>query len=332
MAQTTLPQQQQQNRQVKLLRDNRDIIESDKLIKALAVATPKHIEPIRLVKAAISAINKNPILLECTRDSFLLALLSCAECGLLPNTALDEAYIIPYKNNKKRGIHEAQFQASYKGLIKLLYNTGDVATVDSQVVYQDEEFEYRRGTDPLIKHIPDFSVDRSKAKIRGSYAIIWPRMDWMKPVIEYCDKTELERIRQCSKAPDSPAWTQWPDQMYRKSVIRRASKFFPRSNERHEDFAKALALDSGEADPRHLLDASDIDALGIEFDGDEQSPGEDVKDALAAKADQINAAAQTDQEAGNMQPPAPTTPENLPPESGQDGQRVSSSARRRAEF
>ncbi len=44
--------------------------------------------------------------------SFLAALMNAAQLGLEPNTPLRQAYLIPYKNNRK-GIMECHFRIGY---------------------------------------------------------------------------------------------------------------------------------------------------------------------------------------------------------------------------
>ena len=72
------------------------------LIKAMEPeikrALPKVITVERFIRMALSALNNSPKLQECTKMSFLSALLNAAQLGLEPNTPLGQAYLIPYKN------------------------------------------------------------------------------------------------------------------------------------------------------------------------------------------------------------------------------------------
>ena len=64
-------------------------------------ALPEILTPERFTRMALSALNTNPKLRECTQMSFLAALMNAAQLGLEPNTPLGQAYLIPYKNNRK---------------------------------------------------------------------------------------------------------------------------------------------------------------------------------------------------------------------------------------
>jgi len=85
-------------------------------------ALPKHLEPERLARIALTEIRKNPKLLECSRESLLGAVMTAAQLGLEPGV-LGHAYLIPYWNNKTKS-YEVQFQIGYKGLLDLVRRSG----------------------------------------------------------------------------------------------------------------------------------------------------------------------------------------------------------------
>ena len=53
--------------------------------KDLAMALPKHLTVDRLLRVALTACNKTPKLLECTRESLLACVMDCASLGLEPD-------------------------------------------------------------------------------------------------------------------------------------------------------------------------------------------------------------------------------------------------------
>lgn len=125
------------------------------LIKAMEPeikkALPSVITPERFTRMALSAINNTPKLKECSQMSFLAALMNAAQLGLEPNTPLGQAYLIPYKN---KGKLECQFQIGYKGMIDLVYRNEQVQTIQSQIVYEYDDFEYELGLDSRLSHRP----------------------------------------------------------------------------------------------------------------------------------------------------------------------------------
>lgn len=134
------------------------------LIKALEpeirMALPSTLTPERFTRMALSALNNNPQLKECSQLSFLAALMNAAQLGLEPNTPLGQAYLIPFKN---KGKMECQFQIGFKGMIELIYRNENVQTIQAHCVYEHDTFSFAYGLEPKLEHIPcpDFD-DRGK--------------------------------------------------------------------------------------------------------------------------------------------------------------------------
>ena len=116
-------------------------------------ALPEILTPERFTRMALSALNTNPKLRECTQMSFLAALMNAAQLGLEPNTPLGQAYLIPYKNNRK-GIMECQFQIGYKGMIDLSYRNPQIQMIAAHEVYENDTFDYELGLPPRLVHRP----------------------------------------------------------------------------------------------------------------------------------------------------------------------------------
>src|SRR5699024_12861013 len=74
---------------------------------SIASALPKHITPERMIRVALTAMTKQPDLLYCTRHSIIEAVMTAGQLGLMPDSVLGEAYLIPF-NNKRKGVKEAQ--------------------------------------------------------------------------------------------------------------------------------------------------------------------------------------------------------------------------------
>lgn len=204
------------------------------LMPEIKKALPSVMTPERFTRIAISALNNNPKLQQCTQLSFLGALMTSAQLGLEPNTPLGQAYLIPYKN---KGILECQFQIGYKGLIDLAYRNGQMQTIMAQVVYENDEFMYEYGLEPKLVHRPAF-VDRGEPvyyygyfrTVNGGYGM----SVMSKPDME-------EYARTYSKAYDTEysPWKTNYDEMAKKTVIKQALKYAPIKT----DFVRALSTD-----------------------------------------------------------------------------------------
>lgn len=251
----------------------RDLLEKSR--KAFEQVLPRHMDPDRLLRIALSAVTRTPKLMACDSRTLLLALMNAALSGLEPNTPLGEGWLIPFRNNKT-GQTECQFIPGYRGLLKIARNSGEVASIVARLVYAKDVFEVSFGTATEIKHVPVLDGDRGD--VRLVYAVGRLKDQQADPYVEIMTKTEIEAIRKRSKSPTVGPWqTDW-DQMALKTVIRRICKYMPASVELN----MAVALDDraarGETQvdlaPAEILNALQIEAPEIEEEAQEDGGGD----------------------------------------------------------
>ena len=172
---------------------------------------------------------KSPEILQCTRSSIFATIFTCAELGLMPNTASGHAYLVPYK-----GI--LTFQIGYKGLIHLAGKEGFI--ISAYVVYKGEKFEYEQGTDGFIRHVPILN-GRTDENIIASYAIAQKdKYKWF----DILSREQIDKIKKASPSANSYSspWKRWYGEMAKKSVVKRVLKMMPISPQ----LAKAVEEDS----------------------------------------------------------------------------------------
>ena len=210
------------------------------MIKALQPeirkALPSMITPERFTRMALSSLNNNPQLLECTPMSFIAALMDAAQLGLEPNTPLGQAYLIPYRN-KDKGVVECQFQIGYKGLIDLAYRNDRLRSIEAHTVYENDEFYYELGLDARLKHIPAWD---ERGDIKGFYAVF--KLDNGGYRFEVMSKNDVDRFRDIYSKTVNSAYSPWNtsyEEMAKKTVIKRVLKYAPLEAE----FKRALTLD-----------------------------------------------------------------------------------------
>ena len=166
----------------------------------------------RFSAVTLAAIAKDKNLMRCDQTSLALCLLTCAELGLPPNGALDLAYLIPRKG-------QCSVQLGYKGLCLLAHRANPGATISAGVVYRDDHFVIRAGTDaPGIEHSPNLEGRRSAADVIASYASIRTADGGL--AFEYCDRAELDARRKAGGG-NSPAWRQPFGALARKTALRK---------------------------------------------------------------------------------------------------------------
>lgn len=196
--------------------DIRSLIMSDKMKDQFALALPRTMTPDRMVRVALTAINKTPKLLHCSQESLLSSLMTCAELGLEPDGR--RVHLIPYGNT-------CQLIVDYKGLVELAMRSGRVANIHADVVCQNDLFEYDLGE--IKTHRIDFRKPRGE--VYAAYALVRFKDGTVKA--EVMSKEEVESIRNRSKAGKSGPWvTDW-NEMAKKTAFRRLSKWLQLSPE-----------------------------------------------------------------------------------------------------
>jgi len=162
------------------------------------------------------ATAKDPMpLCACMQESAIQCLSALARSGLSLNRAFDEAYLIPFKN-------VMTLMASYKGFIKLATNTGLVTSIVAELVYEGDDFQPNLGTTQTIHHVPGFDHRGDPKFVKGGYGIAQMRSG--EQVVELMGVDEFRKIRNSSKAKNSPAYAEWETEMQRKAIIKRLLK------------------------------------------------------------------------------------------------------------
>lgn len=184
---------------------------------------------------------KSSYLRKATKESLLSSVISIAQTGLTLNPIAKQAYLIPRYDG---GVIQAHLEPSYIGLLKLLTDAGQVKNIQTNLVYEGDEFDVSLGLETKISHKPHYITKKPKGKIIGVYAVA--NILGGLQQFEYMTSKEIEDIRATSesykaylKKPSLPCiWNTYEGEMYRKTVIKRIAKHLPRS----EQFDQANAL------------------------------------------------------------------------------------------
>ncbi len=201
---------------------------------AIKKALPSVITPERFTRMVLSALSSTPELAECSPQSFLAAMMTAAQLGVEPNTALGQAYLLPYRNH---GQMECQFQLGYKGLIDLAYRSGEVSVIQAHTVYENDVFEYELGMDPKLRHVPA-KADRGEAV--AYYAMFKTKDGGYGFEVMSVDDVQRHAQRYSkSYGSGSSPWRSNFDEMAKKTVLKRALKYAPLKS----DFVRGVAQD-----------------------------------------------------------------------------------------
>lgn len=194
---------------------------------AIAESIPKHVSVDRLSRVALSELRTSPKLLDCSPASLMNAIVKAAQVGLELGSALGHAYLVPYKT-------EATLIIGYRGLISLARRSGEILSIQSQVVRVGDVFEFEYGLEEKLKHVPALA---DRGEITHAYAVAKLKDGGVQ--FDVMTKGEVDAVRARSRAAGSGPWvTDYPE-MARKTVVRRLFKYLPVSIE----LAGAMAAD-----------------------------------------------------------------------------------------
>ena len=212
------------------------VLRKDMMVSLL----PKNINFDKFQAIVIAAVGSNPDLLECDRGSLLKSCIQAAELGLSLNPTLGEGDILKVWNNRSKK-YDAQFRPRYMGLMKLARQSGEVLKIEAEIVRENDDFLIKKGDDPRLEH----SIKLGKrGEMVGAYCV-WTLKDGTKQ-FEVMDRDQIIAIRDRSSAKTKDnrivgPWATDEEEMWRKTVVRRASKYMPRAT---EAFTNAVTLDN----------------------------------------------------------------------------------------
>lgn len=132
-----------------------------KMAPEFKAALPAHITPERFIRIAVTAIRTNPDIAKCSRPSIYSALMRCAQDGLLPDGR--DATITKYGD-------QAVYSPMVGGICKRARNSGELKSIDAQVVYEKDSYEsWTDEKGPHFKHVRSRG-DRGKPILTYAYA------------------------------------------------------------------------------------------------------------------------------------------------------------------
>lgn len=200
---------------------------------AIAAALPRHLNPDRMLRLALTAFSTTPALRQCTGQSILASIVVASQLGLEPGV-VGQGYLIPYKQT-------CTFVPGWSGLVGLLNNTGR-ATAWTGAVFDGDEFDYQLGAHPNLTHRPGPNFGDPDAlqwvyacgKVNGSE----------QPVIEAWPIARVWKHRDKNNKVGNAHYSFKHPEMYaRKVVLLQVLKYMPRSIELNNAI---VAADSAE--------------------------------------------------------------------------------------
>lgn len=187
---------------------------------------------ITLIRDMLKDKKKKENLNGISADSIALCMIKGAFLGL--DFLSGECYAIPYSG-------EMNFQTDYKGEIKVCkkHSIQPIKDIFAKIVREGDEYD--EGVEDGRQKLTFKPLPFNNKKIIGAFAIV-TYMDGSM-LYESMSAEEIEDVRKnYSKAKDSDAWKKSSGEMYRKTVIRRLSKYIEKDFDKVEQL---MAYDEG---------------------------------------------------------------------------------------
>lgn len=205
-----------------------DLMADSKIKAQMKLALPKHLTADRLARIATTEMRRVPALAKASPESFLGAIMQCAQLGLEPSNGLGHAYLIPFGNGKdSRGRNNVQLIIGYRGMIDLARRSGQILSISARAVHAGDEFKYQYGLNEDLYHVP--AEDDTAGELTHVYAVA--RLKDGGVQFEVMSRKQIEAVRASSKAGTNGPWVTHFEEMAKKTVIRRLFKYLPVSVE-----------------------------------------------------------------------------------------------------
>ena len=184
-------------------------------------ALPKHLDPDRFTRLALTTLRKTPQLQQCAPESFVGALLTASALGLEPDVN-GECYLVPYKR-------ECTLIVGYQGLAKLFWQHPLAARLSAEYVCERDEFAYDKGLNPYLTHKP---ATGDRGKVIAYYAIVGLKTGatWFD-VYTPAQIAALRGSTRKSNIADPEHW------MERKTALKQVLKLAPKATQMQQVYA-----------------------------------------------------------------------------------------------
>lgn len=202
-----------------------------------ALAMPEGVDPMQLVRDAITEARRNPRLLECDQESVLGSLMTIAQLGLRC-AVLGHAWPAPFwdkkairydENGRERtGGYRAQMIMGYQGWRELVWRSGIMKGNDAREVRENDFFDYEYGDNAYLRHKPA----RQRGEVTDFYAVLRYLNGGSDFEVMSIDEVRAHRDRFASTKDKQGKvfgpWVEFFDGMARKTpylrVVRRGPK------------------------------------------------------------------------------------------------------------
>ena len=192
------------------------------------------------------------------RQSVVNAVTNIAAIGISLNPAKKQAYLVPRKG-------KICLDISYMGLIDLAIQSGSIMWAQADLVYAVDAFTLNGLDKPPTHSFNPFSKDRGE--MVGAYVVVKTHSaDYLTTCMSREEIDAIKNRSESVKAGKQSPWDTDYGEMAKKTVVKRAYKYWPKSD-RLDEAIHHLNTDGGEGlataparpvnlDPQPLIDGA----------------------------------------------------------------------------
>lgn len=171
------------------------------------------------------------------RQSVVNAVTNIAAIGISLNPAKKQAYLVPRKG-------KVCLDISYMGLIDLAIQSGSIMWAQAELVHASDAFTLNGFDKPPTHSFNPFSKERGE--VVGAYVVVKTHTgDYLTTCMSVDDINAIRNRSESVKAGKSSPWDTDYGEMAKKTVVKRAYKYWPKS-ERLDQAIHHLNTDGGE--------------------------------------------------------------------------------------
>lgn len=199
-------------------------------IKQIKSVIASNLTPEKMARIALNELRNSDYLAKCaiqSPDSFINAIVQASHLGLEIGGALGQAYLVPFKG-------EIKMMPGYRGLISLARRSGEITSINAEIVYEQDEFDLSLGLEAKVTHKPKIRGERGEPILvymvahfkTGGHHFEWMSIDEVMKI-----KDRSSAVVAAKKDSRKTPWDTDRDEMIRKTVVRRGWKYLPMSIE-----------------------------------------------------------------------------------------------------
>lgn len=172
------------------------------------------------ITSVVSAVQTNPALQNCTKQSILSAALLGESLKLSPSPQLGQYYMVPFKN---KGVDEAAFILGYKGILQLAIRSGQYKKINVLPIKEGELVRYDPMEETIEVNLIEDEEIREQTPTCGYYAFYEYMNGFRKALYWSKKKMEAHALKFSKGYKAKKGYTFWEkdfDSMAMKTMIR----------------------------------------------------------------------------------------------------------------